>query len=87
MVLETRLQIDFKIQCSKVRPRFEGRGITQRVRLQFVTDEDNFMSLERRGYVGFFLQPLTRERVEELAAYWLEKFGRSSKSRDLDAKR
>ncbi|MDD2709434.1 MAG: hypothetical protein PHV34_15720 [Verrucomicrobiae bacterium] len=33
------------------------------------------MSLERRGFVGFFPEKLTRERVGECVASWLERFG------------
>ncbi len=33
------------------------------------------MSLERKGYVGLFTDPLDKERVEELVLLWIDSFG------------
>ena len=34
------------------------------------------MSLERRGFVGLFKEPLGRQRIGELVLLWIERFGR-----------
>ncbi len=33
------------------------------------------MSLERKGYVGLFAEPLNRERIAELVMLWIERHG------------
>jgi hypothetical protein len=34
------------------------------------------MSLEHRGFVGVFEAPLTQERVQEIVALWLDRYGK-----------